>query len=122
MRIRDNDSLHAEARRQLGMSGTADPARLSRKEFDRYLERLDIIKSKAWGYRNVVICRECGEVHDCPHDADFENAFTRTKICNSCGSRAGFKDVTGRWVPFSVWWNPASWGRGCWAFDFCTTK
>jgi hypothetical protein len=120
MKLCDNYAIHAEALRRLGYRKGVDPASLTIVKFDRFLEMADSIKLCAGPHQNVVICVDCSAVHDCPHDAQFETAFTYRKVCGSCGSRSGFRDVVGRWVPFSTWWKPLSWGRGCWAFEFCT--
>lgn len=123
MKLVDNSEIHAEAKRQLGIPAGADPAALFGRGFDTYLKTLDAIKSRAGRYQNVVICEDCSSVHNCPFGAFHENAHDHLRVCGSCASRAGFRDVVGCWIPFpSIWWKPSTWGRGCWAFDFRTAN
>ena len=121
MSLVDNAAIQAEALKRIGFPPAMDAASLTTVNFDRLLGQMNALKANAGPYQNVVICVDCSAVRDCPHDAKYENAFIHRKVCGSCGARSGFRDVVGCWIPFSVWWNPTSWGRGCWAFDFCTS-
>ena len=121
MTAADNQYLIAEGMRRIGFPAGMAPETLTTSNFDRLLEQVNLLKASAGPYRNVVICIDCSAVHDCPHDAKFENAFTHRKVCGNCGARSGFRDVVGRWVSFARTWSPSTWGKGCWVFDFCTS-
>ena len=121
MKLKDNMEIQAEALKRIGFPPRMDAAPLTTPNFYRLLEQMTVLKERAGPCENVVICKDCSAVHDCPFGARHENAFDHRRVCGSCGSRTGFRDVVGRWVPFAETWKPWTWGKGCWAFDFCTS-
>ncbi|EJM20189.1 hypothetical protein PMI21_01092 [Pseudomonas sp. GM18] len=120
MILKDNSKIQAEALKRIGFRPGMDASQLTTEKFDRLLQEMDALKASAGPYRNVVICVDCGTVHSCPFDAEFENAFAHRRVCGHCGSRTGFRDVVGRWISFAKPWSFWTWGSGCWGFDFCT--
>lgn len=121
MRLADNFNIQAEALRRIGFHANMPPEHLTTPNFNRLLQEMDALKASAGPFRNVVICLDCSAVHPCPFGADHENAHAHLRVCGSCGSRSGFRDVVGRWISFSRTWHPSTWGKGCWAFEFCTS-
>lgn len=119
MKLADNQQIQAEALKRMGFPPAMDASRLTTPNFDRLLLKMDELKASAGPYQNVVICVDCEAVHHCPFDAKFENSFSHRRVCGSCGSRDGFRDVLGRWISFARPWAIWTWGSGCWAFDFC---
>lgn len=121
MSLVDNQELIEEGMKRIGFPAQMPPESLATPNFYRLIEQVSLLKAAAGPYRNVTICKDCSAVHSCPFGARHENAFDHRRVCGACGSRIGFRDVVGRWVSFARAWSPSTWGKGCWAFDFCTS-